>query len=266
MLHPPTPEVRLAEVFARLSRLDLRYGRCVGGPIPGSGAARDCVTEFGQQAWVLSMVGTSVAIDHLKTWQRVRERIWPSFGHLTLLRAAIEGSVLVRWLADPRITTELRMRRGAAAQFYDLDEWRKWEGKRTGLWSARGKPASERIAELKRELESQKLKPLEWPGDTALCARYAVAPEAFEGGERLYRILSAFAHGRQWPVVRWSYWEDFGPSPGLTETRMMRVTTGMPLALEATRAALDTLDAALGDLEAYGGLERVPLPPKPPAT
>ncbi len=246
----------LRELLAPVPALWERSKKLAGGPVPGSTAARDCLTPMGQQAWILGFTAVNVGIDHLEVWRRLAEaRIQPTFAHLTLIRGALEGAALARYLADPKIDGHERLRRGVGAYDADLEERAKYEPRRPDLISPTGKTARERRKDLAEDCEVLRIKPRQLLGPTELCARYIDTVIKQRDGEYVYRLLSAFAHGKQWPILPGSEAENYGPAPGLTGAFMTRITANPRLAAELSVVAVDTVTAAVTDLERYAGLE-----------
>ncbi len=82
----------------------------------------------GRYAEIFASHLIGVAGDNLLTWHAVlMSGVQPGFGHLTLIRASIEGSVEARWLLDPNASLATRVARGLAAQRADYEERAKWE-------------------------------------------------------------------------------------------------------------------------------------------
>ena len=72
---------------------------------------------------------------------RLKAGIQPSFGHLTLLRGALEGTSIARWLCDRAIGTQEGIRRAAGVQLADFDQRLRFKPVwRTGSRSRRVRP------------------------------------------------------------------------------------------------------------------------------
>lgn len=154
----------LGDLYARYQRLGQR------GPARNSLASSDGLAELGQYAWVLGASAMSSAIDHLISWNELRQRVHPTYGHMTLLRGSLEGSVLCRWLVDPKASAEERLRRGAGAQRDDFQERGKFERLRTDPINEGGATAKQRIAELDRAMAKARLKPIQLLGPSQYVA------------------------------------------------------------------------------------------------
>lgn len=237
----------LDDLYSRYQRL----GKL--GPAPRSRASRDARTELGQYAWVLGASAVSSAIDHLISWSELRQRVHPTYGHMTLLRGSLEGSVLCRWLVDPNASAEERLRRGAGAQLDDYLERGKFERLRTDPINEGAMTAKQRIAELEPELAKVKLKPIQLLGPTDLCKRYVPDAAGLGNGEFAYRLLSAFAHAKQWAILPASEYDEHGPMGDLPGVELVAVRASHQLAGALTLVAMRALTAAMDELHAYAG-------------
>ena len=88
------------------------------------------------------------------------------------------------------------------------------------------------------------------PDMTTLFGGYAGLTPAH--GRTMYRLLSAFAHGKQWKALT----ADFEPVESAVEVprgRVMRVTASDDASLAMTILGARTATAALDELEAYCG-------------
>ena len=237
----------LGDLYARYQRLGQR------GPARNSLASRDGPAELGQYAWVLGASAMSSAIDHLISWNELRQRVHPTYGHMTLLRGSLEGSVLCRWLVDPKASAEERLRRGAGAQRHDFQERGKFERLRTDPINEGGATAKQRIAELDRAMAKARLKPIQLLGPTDLCARYVADASDLGSGEFVYRLLSAFAHAKQWAILPASDYAQHGPMGDLPGVELVAVRASQRLAGALTNITARTLTVAMDELHAYAG-------------
>lgn len=221
---------------------------------PGSLAELDGQHGLGRFVWELAAASLGVAGDHLETWRRLVEdaRAQPAWAHVTLLRGAIENAAFCRWLVDTRATSTERVRRGVAAQLKDWDERRKFEEAsgadelpRTG----EARTGRERVDELLRLRRAHGVAELHVPDFITLCGTYAIA--AGLGGNALYRLASAFAHGKQWTLLVSESELPEGASPN--EPGPRRVTASGHVSVGVTLCAVRTFEAAVADLEHYAG-------------
>jgi hypothetical protein len=210
---------------------------------PGSPAELDGRHELG------------VAGDHLETWRLLIEDAHrqPGWAHLTLLRGAIENASFCRWLVEPTATSFERVRRGVAAQLNDWDERRKFEVAsradrlpRTG----EGRTGRERVDELLGLRRAHGVAELQVPDFITLCATYAVAGDL--GGNAVYGLASAFAHGKQWTLLVSESELPEGAHPN--EPGPRRVAASDVVSVGVTRCAVRTFEAAVADFERYAGL------------
>jgi hypothetical protein len=170
---------------------------------------------------------------------------------MTLLRGSLEGSVLCRWLLDPAISGEERLRRGAGAQLDDYRERGKFERLRPDPVAEGGMSAKQRIDELEHELKRRGLKAVQLLGPTELCARYALGSTELGDGEFVYRLLSAFAHAKQWAIMPASDYAEHGPMGDLPGVELLAVRASHQVAGALTSIAMDTLRAAMDELFGY---------------
>ena len=170
---------------------------------------------------------------------------------MTLLRGAIESASLCRWLIDPTATSAQRVQRGVAAQLKDWDESRKFEEAsgadklpRTG----EARTGRQRVDELVETRRASGVPEMSVPAFVKLCDDYAIAGEL--GGNALYRLASAFAHGKQWTLLV----SESEPPPGATSTTEpgpRRVSASDTLSAGVTHCAVRTFEAAVVDFEHY---------------
>jgi hypothetical protein len=197
-----TPVTEMSDRLASLSQ---------EGPAPDSPAAHDRRTALGQKAWVLALSASVVGMDHLMTWKALRLELGyqPTFAHLTLIRSAIEGMVVTRWLCDPSIEPSARMRRAAGVQMKDYEERRRFE-QHIGVDDevdepGEGKTAAQRIADFKRLLEEEHVVAETMPSATRLFALYVPSVDTERPlGEGLLRVLSGSTHAKVWSLAAMS--------------------------------------------------------------
>ncbi len=120
----PTQE-DFERIFEPLERIHSQHNALARtGPAPGSRAARDNRIRLGQMAWHLALPASTIGVDHLVAWRmlRLNAGIQPVFAHFTLIRGAIEGTAIARWLCDPKIDGPTRIRRAAGVQLADYKQ------------------------------------------------------------------------------------------------------------------------------------------------
>lgn len=241
----------LERIFNRSAELNRQ------GPAPRSPAARDGQTALGKIAWDLGAPANTVGLDHLIAWRmlRLKAGIQPSFGHLTLLRGALEGTSIARWLCERGIGPDERTRRAAGVQLADFEQRLRFERRmadRLQKPTGAAKTAAQRIEALQRVLRKQQVKPIGMPSATDLFARYALPsdPEKL-AGESLYRLISGIAHAKVWSLYGIS---ELGETIDQGAGRYaVRVEANDELALGATAIAMRVATEALQDLEWYAG-------------
>jgi hypothetical protein len=193
-----------------------------------------------------------VASDHLTAWKLiVYGGLIPIYSPMTLLRAALEGAVMCRWLVDPRPEPLERVARGVAAQVADYDERRKWEaGIRAPARPARaGKSASDRLAELTAARDKDGIPVVRLPGMTDLAKRFG-AP-GYRDVSAYYRLMSAFAHAKPWAL----HATNLGPAVATSASGWQGgpVTSSDTVLVGSTNLVAGLVETAVMDVEAYLG-------------
>jgi len=237
----------LGETFNQIGELGRR------GPAVGSEAARDGQTELGQLAWVLAQAAAAVGLDHLVTWQVLRLECssQPSFAHLTLIRSAIEGMVVARWLCDPNIDTRQRVQRAAGVQAADYKERLRFEREIARPTEAIGdsRTAEQRIEEFQELLSRDDVKPIEMPNATELFAWYVQPAGSAQGvGESVFRVLSSIAHAKVWSLHAIS---ELGEVSSYERGQAVTTTASDEVGLAMTAAAMLVAADVLADLRQY---------------
>lgn len=244
---------RVLEPLERTFNLNADLNR--RGPAPGSKAGSDGRTALGKVAWDLAAPAIGVGLDHLVAWGvlRLRAGLQPGFSHLTLMRGALEGLCIARWLCDREIGTDERIRRAAGVQLADFDQRLRFEGRmadRLQEPAGGAKTAAQRIEAFQRLLRKQQVKPIGMPSATDLFARYVLPPDPEElGGEGLYRLISGIAHAKTWSLYAMS---ELGQKIDQGGGRYaIQVEANEELAFGATEIAMRVATQALEDLERY---------------
>lgn len=198
-----------ADTLRRVPALIDGYEAVVkAGRAPGSPARVDAALPAGRTAYDLATSAWLSGGDNLLAWHHLRlgASVQPPSAQYTLLRGALEGAVTCRWLVDPWATSKERRRRGAIAQLEDYVERGKFEASiDTRPFVAPAKSGADRAADLRQLLVSEG----EMAADATADPRSLSMTDRFKlyamtsgyDGSWLYRVLSAFAHGRQWPLA-----------------------------------------------------------------
>ncbi len=258
----PEASAELHRAVARSVAIHERAQRKIGDPRPGSPAAADAVIPHARWIITSANMAVGVAADHLFAWKLIVDgRQIPVYAPMTLLRTALEGAVLTRWLVDPRPGALERVSRGVAAQLDDYDERRKFEtsvkarAKTEGLLeplppSAPGKSGADRLAELITARDDAGIPAIKQPGSTDLMMRFG-APD-YRDVSSLYRLVSAFAHAKPWALHATSV----GPtSPSGTQgIQGGQVTANDDVIIGTTDLVAGIVETAIGDLERYLGI------------
>lgn len=223
LLTPGTPEpepvdpralAQLASAFSRVDELWRRFDIAVlTPPNAESPAAADLPDTMRAYAHDHAATAIRTALDHLKTWKLLVEGsgLIPTHAHLSLLRTAHESAFTACWLADPAIDAAMRLARGVAAQAADYDERRKAETAMGRVVAdPPGKLAVDRLRDLMAKAEIRGLTRLNKQNQPILTVGLPPVVELFNlyeparppaKGEYVYRLLSGFAHGKQWATT-----------------------------------------------------------------
>ena len=245
---------KLARTLDRLDGLRSReHAATLAGAQPDSGAAAIRARSSGRYVEPSACGFLSVAGDNLLTWRVViRAGVQPAYGHLTLLRTAIESAVNARWLMDPRLTSAERIARGLAAERASYEEREKFE-------RSLGQPV---VMRPPAKTAAQRLQYLEYERAANAIARASVntveAARSYllgtSNGEAAYRLLSAFAHGRQWSLLA-SEREVIPDTNAAAKTQTGRITAREDVSNGFTAMAVDTYAVGIAELEQYLGID-----------
>lgn len=208
------PDQFIVELVRRLEEADFE-NRLTRGPLlpeRGSAADRDCVEPLAVHAHQYPNGLLNGSYDHLLTLKAtvVDGRIIPTYAAMTLLRGSFEAVWMARWVLDD--SDGDRIIRGASLHYEDLRQ-------RKNLETALGAPerragptrsATDRLTELRDEANNSDafgergVEAVKLPKYIELARMYPTPPAAgvavgpSEGEEWLYRLLSGYAHSRQW--------------------------------------------------------------------
>ncbi len=219
------------------------------GPAAPSPAIDDAVATYGDLIAIHALTAIVNAMDHLLAWSCLYRdaAMVPVFAHMTLLRAAVEGSSRARWLVDPTVTRDVRIARGIAALLNDLREQRRIEAipdPADAPPRPAGATADERIKQWTERTDEAGIVPT-WLNRTETAAQ-------FGPGEFWYRVLCQFAHGGHQVVIGASAWavDDAPSKEGVSRLRMEADTrTVWLLTAEVVKGAL----VAVAELYDYHG-------------
>lgn len=231
--------------------------RALGGPAPveGSDAQLDQTHPQGMLPQVLAGQMAGVAAEHLFIWHLLlNQDVFPRYAHLTLLRSALEPAVTARWLLHGA-TTAARICRAVALLGQDMVEWRKiaasFEASRPGVVTET--LVDEQMAKSRADVDCSEF-PQRVPSRSDRVRDHAVHPGA--KSDWIYRVLSSPAHGNTISISTGEFGETLESNiPGTTARR---VSPNTKLAFEATGIVLQTVEAAIVDLERYTGTGQPP--------
>jgi hypothetical protein len=245
---------RLQEMLMQLDPLSDRINRLK--PRPGSDAHRDLQSEPERRvAWQHGTVALAVACDNMNGLRLMAGGVpRPVFAQLPLLRTAVDGASLARWLFDPAADSAEKMRRGLRVDEEDLIELDK--AQRAGEGGTAIKlplaPAGPRLSELRKKVKERGLPQATHKefGPASLASRYASFPDGgSDSGGWLYATLSAVVHGRRWALGLANTLSDnpFDPRTDVTSR------PNLSLVVHLTAIVLDHLTVAVEDAERYAG-------------
>jgi hypothetical protein len=250
----PRITAKLAEVLAQAPVLfDRLTSTSWAGAQPGSLAATDESSPLGHHVRIQAIDHLTTGIDHLVMWHRLlTSGVQPYAAHITLIRGAMEGAVTCRWLIDPREDSAERVRRGVALLLDDYSNRADFE-RDFGIADAikpPAKSAADRRADLKAERIAAKIGPTQAPRMTALFGGYIGLPPA--RGRAVYRLLSAWAHGKQWKGLTAKF-EVVEDAVAMRGGKLVKVSANDDMSLNLTALGMMTATRALNELDAFCG-------------
>lgn len=225
-------------------------------PEPGSLYLVDGQELLSRYARQGATAGLTSAMDHLFHWgclflEAGRQ---PGAAHFTLMRGALEGAAITRWILDPTVHSRVRIARGVGHHLDDLRDRRIIEdlaelarrvaGDLAPKDWGEGKPAVERIRELEEEAASAGLRPIR-ATRTELVTNHGP-------GEHIYRVACAFAHAGQSVPLAASI-TSFHPGPGAD--RIADLRPNMEYSASLTRMTAASVLVAIRQTYAYYGLD-----------
>jgi hypothetical protein len=206
-------------------------------------------------AWFLAMPAIHVGLDHLYAWRQLRlvANSEPIFAHLSLIRAAMEGLIVARWMLDPSIGGGERLARAVGAQLVDYRERLKHEnlvGDDMPKPTGQGRTAAQRLDELTRHVEAEGVEPAPMPSTTRLFADHLFPREHGNVlGESFFRLISGVVHAKVWSLYGLT---DLGAEVRQgEEQRAITVTASPELAYVATAVAMRLAAQTIAELERY---------------
>jgi hypothetical protein len=231
---------------------------------PESEATKDAAQPLGQHVAILAGTHLSNGMEHLLAWHRLLMpptphgfpvQGWqPLAAHVTLIRACMEGAVMCRWLVDPKADSTVRIQRAVALLLDDYRNRRAWELDR-GIADAdfgKGKPAAQRFEDLRKERDDAKIEEVQVLTCTDLFGLYA-GYRTPSSGRAMYRLLSAWAHGLQWPLIT-AKLEPIEDGPKVPGGGIGRLSANDDMSATFTAFAVRLAKIALGELATYEGL------------
>lgn len=225
-------------------------------PEPSSPYLADAQEPLSRYVRQGASAALTAAMDHLFYWASLflEAGRQPGAAHFTLMRGALEGAAINRWILDPSVHGRVRIARGVGHYLEDLRERRIIEdlaerarhkgGDDTSEDWHQGKPARERIPELEEEAAVVGLNPIR--------ATRTELVDKHGPGETVYRIACAFAHAGQGIPIAASIVR-FRPGPG--EDRIAELSPNMDFSERLTRLTGESVLTAIRRTYAYYGLD-----------
>lgn len=255
----PQITARLAQVLARAPLLHDRLGATArAGIAPGSPAAEDATAELGHHTRIMAIDHLATGLEQLVIWQRLLTAgSQPFAAHMTLIRGAMEGAVTCRWLIDPRQDSAERVRRGVALLLDDYGNRRDFE-RDFGIDPAAIKPPAKSGADRFKELQSER--------DAANIGRVKVETMTYRfggyaglqpgPGRAIYRLLSAYAHGKQWKGLTTKI-QAVETAAEVRGGKVVKVTANDDMSVMLTALAMKVAAVAVDEVDAYCGVAKV---------
>jgi hypothetical protein len=191
----------------------------------------------------------TAAGEHLGVWRLLAERgVVPRYAHLTLLRSALEAAVTARWLLAGGDTTA-RICRGMALveQAYSEVKGMAASFDRTHPGAVSSGQVDQEMARIRSDVDCGRSR-LHVPPHSSLVERYAIQATK---SDWIYKVLSSSAHVN---IVGTSLGDMGGSGPSNVPGAASRVIRpSVSFALTATTIVMQTVQAAVTDLERYAG-------------
>jgi hypothetical protein len=243
----------LATAFARIEPLNARTEALARmDPLPGSLAAGDITVPHARFVLINAGRALAFAIDHLRAWAAIAHGgVMPIFAPMTLLRSSLESASLARWLVEPAIDARTRVARGVAYQLQDHEERNRFEAAGEILAPPGGKSAKARKDDLLTARERDGLPVVEVERPTSLARRYG--PPGRADRSWLYRLASAFTHGREWALLATNLGEGESAGEGIGRGYL---SANEVMVAGATTLTVSQVERAIEAVESYVGLKR----------
>lgn len=185
-------------------------------------------------------------------WHRLLNEyaLLPTFSHLVLLRATLEGVAVARWVVAPAGSQE-RIERATRIEYDSHEERAKFErafGVADVPRPGKARSGAQRAEQLTGEAKDAGFEIKRAPNPTDLIRDFAVVSD--KDGEWLYRALSAVAHAKSWGVMTTDL--DERRSGTVPKSSAVRVTGNPLLTFGATKIVVDSLARAVEEFESYG--------------
>lgn len=254
---PETTE-RLRELLERIDvAWRLFHAEAPNGPAGGSRAASDVALVLGHLPITFAMATWAAAAEHLIVYRElIHAGVQPMAGHYALLRGALEGAAITRWLVDPGADQSERLRRAAAMQSEDHRQRGRFE-RSMGITDDHLTPpamgAAQRLAAHELKMGEHDIDKIEWPKYTRLVADYGLVGDLpGDGGRWAYQALSGIAHHLPWALL-FSDRTDAVDIGGVQGSQGIIVTASDQYVLVFTRLTVNAVIVALNELLAYTG-------------
>lgn len=240
--------VRVPELRDRLDAVILRK------PSAGSPARADHALALGHLPWIVPGGALSQGSEPVYVWHRLLNEygLLPTFSHLVLLRATLEGVAVARWVLAGASSQE-RIERATRIEFESHEERAKFERSLDATNSPRrgtARTGTERVVQLTAEAKDAGVTIKRAPNPTDLIRDFAVVTD--KNGEWLYRALSAVAHAKPWGLMAARLGER--RPTGVPKSSAVQVTGNPLLTFGATQIVVDSLAQSVLKFERYAGV------------
>lgn len=257
-IQDPQVTAKLAQILANAGVLFDRLGATArAGIASGSPAAEDAAAELGHHTRIMAIDHLATGLEHLVIWHRLLTGGSQPFAtHMTLIRGAMEGAVTCRWLIDPRQDSAERVRRGVALLLDDYGNRRDFE-RDFGIDPAAIKPPAKSGADRHKQLQEKR--------DAANIGRVKVETMTYRfggyiglqpgPGRAIYRLLSAYAHGKQWKGLTTKI-QAVALATEVRGGKVVKVSANDDMAVMLTALAMKVATAAVDEVDAYCSVPR----------
>ena len=210
----PEASALIKSVIGQLPEMNARYERMAKAETAdGENQARRMLEDpIASRGYHIASVHIASALDHLNLMASFIEQgeLRPC-APFSVARTALENAAQASWLMDPDLDDNAQRKRAIGAQYADYEERRKAED-HLGEIPAGQVPAKQRRNDYMTAAathadhtvtgDNGDIRPaVQLPSFLDLCEQQAPVVPGGPSGGFLYRLLSAFSHGKQWSAL-----------------------------------------------------------------